>query len=134
MVGAEGLAQSGPRQIIAGAQADALDAMLYLATGATYTETQLDAARASYMPRYFDDAATKLDKQEALRNLVVAGKKRAGRGWSPEAESSFNEVFGLKNTSQPNAQVPIVSPFSDPLKEAAYQAHKRNKPGSGVLR
>jgi len=134
MVGAEGLAQSGPRQIIAGAQADALDAMLYLATGATYTETQLNAARASYMPRYFDDAATKLDKQEALRNLVVEGKKRAGRGWSPEAESSFNEVFGLKNTSQPNAQVPIVSPFSDPLKEAAYQAHKRNKPGSGVLR
>lgn len=134
MVGAEGLAQSGPRQIIAGAQADALDAMLYLATGATYTETQLNAAKAAYMPRYFDDPATKLDKQEALRNLVVEGKKRAGRGWSPEAESSFNEVFGLKNTSQPNAQVPIVSPFSDPLKEAAYQAHKRNKPGSGVLR
>jgi hypothetical protein len=134
IIGAEGLAQSGPRQIIAGAQADALDAMLYLATGATYTDTQLKAAKASYIPNYWDDENTKLDKQEALRNLVIEGKKRAGRGWSPEAESSFNEVFGLKNTGQSNAQVPIVSPFGDPLKEAAYQAYKRNKPGSGVLR
>ena len=93
MGGAANVARSSNRQIVYGAQRDALDALLYLATGAAYNKEQLQGAWDSYMPAYTDDAATKLAKQERLSTLLDDAKTRAGKAWTPKMETSMKSLM-----------------------------------------
>lgn len=93
MGGTANVARSSNRQIVYGAQRDALDALLYLATGAAYNKEQLQGAWDSYMPAYTDDAATKLAKQERLNTLLDDAKTRAGKAWTPKMETSMKSLM-----------------------------------------
>lgn len=110
VVGGQAAMQSAARQIVAGAQADMLDAMLYLATGATYTKEQMQAARAAYLPGPLDKKEYLESKKAALLDLVKAGKQRAGRGWTPDAERAFKKAFDLPEDNESTAPAWQPSP------------------------
>lgn len=93
MGGAANVARSSNRQIVYGAQRDALDALLYLATGAAYNKEQLQGAWDSYMPAYTDDTATRQAKQERLGTLLDDAKTRAGKAWTPKMETAMKSLM-----------------------------------------
>lgn len=75
------------RQRANAAQRDVLDAALTLATGAAYTNEQIDAMRESYFPQKFDSDKVKADKAARLEMLLQAAKIKSGR-----AASSIDDV------------------------------------------
>lgn len=96
-VGAEGTAntmRSTNRQIVNGAQRDALDALLYLATGAAYNKEQLQGAFEAYIPSYTDDTGTRDAKQARMTNLIQDAKVRAGKAWTPKMDSAMQSLTG----------------------------------------
>ena len=93
MGGAANVARSSSRQIVYGAQRDALDALLYLATGAAYNKEQLQGAWDSYMPAYTDDTVTRQAKQERLGTLLEDAKTRAGKAWTPKMETAMKSLM-----------------------------------------
>jgi hypothetical protein len=86
--GLAGFARSEKRQIVAAAQRDVLDALLYLATGAAYNKEQLEGQMESYIPAYADKPGTIASKRERLAGLVQDAKSRAGRAWTPEMDAA----------------------------------------------
>jgi chorismate mutase len=96
-VGAEGaanVARDADRQIVYGAQRDALDAVLYLATGAAYNKEQLEGAWQSYMPAYTDKDEARAAKQQRLGRLIESAKIRAGAAWTPEMDAAMQSLTG----------------------------------------
>lgn len=81
------------RQIVAAAQRDVLDALLYLATGAAYNKEQLEGQMESYIPAYSDEPGAIESKRERLAQLVTDAKTRAGRGWTPELDKAASTLF-----------------------------------------
>lgn len=71
--------RSPERRQVDAAQVDALDAALTLATGAAYTEVQLEGQRKAYFPQPGDDDATAQSKREAFDVLVALAYEAAGR-------------------------------------------------------
>lgn len=111
--GAANAARSTNRQIVYGAQRDALDALLYLATGAAYNKEQLQGAWDSYMPAFTDDKATRTAKQNRLNRLMEDAKVRAGKAWTPKLESAMKSLTGEKSTtdkSKPSGGPKIAPP------------------------
>lgn len=109
-VGAEGTAntmRSTNRQIVNGAQRDALDALLYLATGAAYNKEQLQGAFEAYIPSYTDDKGTRDAKQARMTNLIQDAKVRAGKAWTPKMDSAMQSLTG---SSAPAAAANIPAP------------------------
>jgi hypothetical protein len=82
-------ATSKERQQVEGAQLDALDAALTLATGAAYTKDQLKNLSKSYFPQLNDDADTVAAKKERLSKVIETARIRAGR-----AAGDINRVMG----------------------------------------
>jgi hypothetical protein len=104
----------GPdRQIVAAAQRDMIDALLFLATGAAYNEYQLQGQIESLLPGYSDEPSAVAAKQTRLLELVDRAKARAGQGWTPEIDKQFNELvnasFSNKEKASEKAQSSIRS-------------------------
>ena len=74
----ENWANSPARRQIEGAQLDALDAALTLATGAAYTKEQLKNLSKAYFPQIGDDPATIDDKKARLESVIQTARIRAG--------------------------------------------------------
>lgn len=92
--GAANLARSTNRQIVNGAQRDALDALLYLATGAAYNKEQLQGAFEAYIPSYTDDKDTRVAKQARMTSLIRDAKVRAGKAWTPKMDAAMQALTG----------------------------------------
>lgn len=101
MEGTANAARSSNRQIVYGAQRDALDALLYLATGAAYNKEQLQGAWDAYMPSYTDDKATRDAKQTRLGKLLETAKVRAGKAWTPEMDTAMKSLSGMPAGGKP---------------------------------
>jgi hypothetical protein len=101
------VARSTNRQIVNGAQRDALDALLYLATGAAYNKEQLQGAFEAYIPSYTDDKGTREAKQTRMTNLIQDAKVRAGKAWTPKMDAAMNSLTG---SSAPAAAANIPAP------------------------
>lgn len=113
MEGAANVARSSNRQIVYGAQRDALDALLYLATGAAYNKEQLQGAWDAYMPAYTDDKPTREAKQTRLNKLLETAKVRAGKAWTPEMDTAMKSLSGT-----PTAAAPAKSSLTGQDKQA----------------
>ena len=116
--GAANVARSPNRQIVYGAQRDALDALLYLATGAAYNKEQLQGAWDSYMPAYTDDKATKTAKQARLGTLLDDAKARAGKAWTPKMESAMQSLISPSASSAVSGKVTPAAPAAGALSAA----------------
>ena len=90
--GTANLARSTNRQIVNGAQRDALDAILYLATGAAYNKEQLKGAIEAYMPAYTDSAEYREVKRKRMAKLIESAKVRAGKAWTPDLENALQSL------------------------------------------
>lgn len=92
--GAANFVRSEDRQIVAAAQEDIVDALLYLATGAAYNKEQRAGQIASYMPGYTDKPGTVAAKRERLAGLIKSAKIRAGSAWTPEMDAAAKDLSG----------------------------------------
>jgi hypothetical protein len=97
--GTANLARSGDRQVVYGAQRDALDAMLYLATGAAYNKEQLEGITQSYIPAFTDTTQAIDAKRQRWVDLIEAAKIRSGKSWSPKLEQSLQQIIPVLSTS-----------------------------------
>ena len=95
--------RSSDRQIVAAAQRDLLDGLLYLATGAAYNKEQLQGQMESYIPSYSDKAATVKSKRDRLTNLIATAKSRAGRAWTPQMDAALNALTSGGGQARPPA-------------------------------
>lgn len=95
------------RQQVNAAQLDALDAALTLATGAAYTEVQLEGQRVAYFPQPFDDEATAKAKREAFDVLVALAYEAAGRA-APTIDTALKGQAA--KTSKPATATPATTP------------------------
>jgi len=102
--GAANAARNAQRQIVYGAQRDALDAMLYLATGAAYNREQLEGQMAAYMPAYTDKPEAVDAKRARMLGLIQNAKVRAGKAWTPELEKSLSVLMQPSSA----ANVPVA--------------------------
>ena len=101
--GTANVARSAQRQIVYGAQRDALDAMLYLSTGAAYNREQLDSQMAAYIPAFTDKADAVEDKRKRMLRLIDSAKVRAGRAWTPEMDAAVKALMQPGAAAQPPA-------------------------------
>ena len=92
MGGTANLARNANRQIVFGAQRDALDALLYLATGAAYNKEQLEGQMAAYIPSFTDKPETVTAKKARMTELIKSAKTRAGKAWTPEMDAAMNTL------------------------------------------
>ena len=92
MGGTANLARNANRQIVFGAQRDALDALLYLATGAAYNKEQLEGQMAAYIPSFTDKPETVTAKKARMTELIKSAKTRAGKALTPEMDSAMNTL------------------------------------------
>ena len=99
------------RQIVAAAQRDVLDALLYLATGAAYNKEQLEGQMESYIPAYSDEPGAIESKRERLAQLVTDAKTRAGRGWTPELDKAASTLFGKQTPTASGNNKPSLDSF-----------------------
>lgn len=90
--GAANASRSADRQIVYGAQRDALDALLYLATGAAYNKEQLEGQMAAYIPAYTDKPEAVAAKQTRMAELIQSAKARAGKAWTPDMENAMKSL------------------------------------------
>jgi hypothetical protein len=110
MTGTANAARSANRQIVNGAQRDALDAMLYLATGAAYNKEQLQGQMEAYIPQYTDKPEQVANKQLLMKDLIQSAKVRAGKAWTPEMETAIQSL--VNPTSAAPAAVSVKPPPS----------------------
>jgi hypothetical protein len=92
MGGTANLARNANRQIVFGAQRDALDALLYLATGAAYNKEQLEGQMAAYIPSFTDKPENVAAKKARMTELIKSAKTRAGKAWTPEMDVAMNAL------------------------------------------
>ena len=101
---AAGSVRNAPRQIVVGAQADMLDSLITMATGAAYTAEQKEAAKESYIPAYTDKPETIAAKRQRLLNLIPIAKQRSGRAWNSEIEQKMREAINSVAPAQTGNQ------------------------------
>jgi hypothetical protein len=94
MGGTANLARNANRQIVQGAQRDALDALLYLATGAAYNKEQLQGQMDAYIPAFTDKDEAVAAKKLRMANLIQSAKVRAGKAWTPEMDRAMTALTG----------------------------------------
>jgi hypothetical protein len=105
MSGTANLARSANRQIVQGAQRDALDALLYLATGAAYNKEQLAGQMDAYIPAFTDTPEAVLAKQVRMTDLIQSAKSRAGKAWTPEMDTSMKALTSVGMPSAVSGKV-----------------------------
>jgi hypothetical protein len=116
--GVANLARSEDRQIVAAAQSDIIDSLLYLATGAAYNKEQLAQQRQSYLPAFTDEPGTIVAKQDALRGLIDGAKVRSGRAWTPKMQSAVDLLTGTPTTATPAAAAAAPAAVAKPYSVA----------------
>jgi hypothetical protein len=77
---------------VQGAQRDALDALLYLATGAAYNKEQLQGQMDAYIPAFTDTAEAVAAKKTRMTALIKSAKTRAGKAWTPEMDTAMDAL------------------------------------------
>jgi hypothetical protein len=102
MKGTANATRNANRQIVSGAQRDALDAMLYLATGAAYNKEQLEGQMEAYIPQYTDKPERVASKQMMMRELINNAKVRAGKAWTPDMESAVQSLMNPTTAASGN--------------------------------
>jgi hypothetical protein len=119
------------RQIVAGAQADAVDAILTLGTGAAYTEQQLKAMRQAYLPALGDSPEALAAKRNRLAGQVALARQRAGRA-NPSIDAALMEAERLLigNGTASNAHPPGQPPPPPPAVPNAPANQPPANPGS----
>jgi len=125
LAGTANLARSGPRQVVYGAQRDALDAMLYLATGAAYNKEQLAGQTAAYIPAFTDTKDAIEAKRQRWIDLIEAAKIRSGKSWTPKLEQSLQQIIPILSSSsgeKPAAQGAPAKPAATGNLSPAEQA------------
>jgi hypothetical protein len=103
---ATNLVRSTDRQIVASAQDDVLDALLYLATGAAYNKEQLQQQKSAYLPVWSDEPATRAAKRQRLAQAIEGARVRAGRAWTPELEEELNKLLASPTMQSGGARPP----------------------------
>lgn len=88
--GLKNLARDKDRQVVNQSQADIIDSLLFLATGAAYNKEQLEQQRASYQPNWTDKPEAINAKNERMKGLIESAKVRAGSAWTPEMDSALS--------------------------------------------
>ena len=88
--GLKNLARDKDRQVVYQSQADIIDSLLFLATGAAYNKEQLEQQRASYQPNWTDKPEAINAKNERMKGLIESAKVRAGSAWTPEMDSALS--------------------------------------------
>lgn len=124
--GLTNISRGADRQIVAGAQEDVIDALLYLATGAAYSKEQAAGQRSAYLPKFTDKPEAKAEKKAALLDLIKGAKIRAGKAWTPELEQSLSSLTGG----------PPATPASSPQDDEAlkWAAANPNDPRAAQIR
>lgn len=90
---ATNVVRGADRQVVASAQADIIDSLLFLATGAAYNKEQLAQQRLSYLPLWSDKQQALVAKRDRLRGLIEGAKIRAGAAWRPEMDTALQSLF-----------------------------------------
>lgn len=91
--GTANVARSGNRQAVFGLQADLIDSLLYLATGAAYNKEQLLQKKESLLPAFTDKPEAIAEKKRSLNEYMKAAKIRAGKEWTPEMEGALTSLY-----------------------------------------
>ena len=87
---------AGPeRRIVTDAQANMLDAILTLGTGAAYNEEQKIANRVSYFPQYGDSQQEIAIKNQRLNQVIEAARIAAGP-LADKFDESIKPLFGAE--------------------------------------
>jgi hypothetical protein len=119
---ATNLVRSQDRQVVASAQADVLDALLYLATGAAYNKEQLEQQKLAYLASWSDTKEVRALKRQRLVQMIDNAKVRAGRAWSPELDAAMQKLLespAMRPAGQPTAP---TAPAAAPSGPAAPRA------------
>ncbi len=127
--GTANVARSGNRQAVFGLQADLVDSLLYLATGAAYNKEQLEQKRESLLPAFTDKPEAIEEKKRSLQQYMTAAKIRAGNAWKPEMESALKSIYAdsaaAKETKAPPANGTVKGGYvfigGDPAKESSWK-------------
>jgi len=114
MSGTANLVRPANRQIVQGAQRDALDALLYLATGAAYNKEQLQGQMDAYIPAYTDKPETVTAKQLRMTSLIQSAKARAGKAWTPEMDTAMQALISPVISSTVSGKVTPAAPAAAP--------------------
>lgn len=94
---------AGPeRRMVTDAQADILDALLTLGTGAAYSREQLIGQTISYFPQYGDTPAEIAAKNDRLQRLTEAARIAAGP-LAEKFDETIKPLFGTIPTPPPAA-------------------------------
>lgn len=92
---------AGPeRRMVTDAQADILDALLTLGTGAAYSREQLIGQTISYFPQYGDTPAEITAKNDRLQRLTEAARIAAGP-LADKFDETIKPLFGAVPTPPP---------------------------------
>jgi len=86
--GAASWSSSPKRQVSRQAQRDMVEAIVWLDTGAAANPEQFQSLRDAYMPSMTDSPLAKKYKMDRILGIIEAGKVRAGRAWTQQAEDS----------------------------------------------
>lgn len=109
---------AGPeRRMVTDAQADILDALLTLGTGAAYSREQLIGQTVSYFPQYGDTQAEITAKNDRLKRLTEAARIQAG----PLADK-FDETIKPLFGATPPAPTPAAAGAAPPPAVAPIKA------------
>jgi hypothetical protein len=110
MSGTANYARSANRQIVQGAQRDALDALLYLATGAAYNKEQLLGQMDAYIPAFTDKPEAVAAKKTRLTDLIKSAKTRAGKAWTSEMDEAMKSLTSSNVPSEVSGKVKPAAP------------------------
>lgn len=122
--GVANLSRSEDRQIVAAAQSDIIDSLLYLATGAAYNKEQLAQQRQSYLPAFTDEPGTVVAKQDALRGLIDGAKVRSGRAWTPKMQAAVDSLTGGATAPSPTPAAAATTPKAAPALGAIQDGYR----------
>lgn len=108
---------AGPeRRMVTDAQADILDALLTLGTGAAYSREQLIGQTISYFPQYGDTQAEIAAKNDRLKRLTEAARIQAGP-LADKFDETIKPLFGATPPAPaPAAGVGAPPPAVAPIK------------------
>lgn len=91
---------AGPeRRMVTDSQADILDALLTLGTGAAYSKEQLAGQTVSYFPQYGDTQAEIDAKNARLQRLIESARIQAGP-LAKKFDESIKPLFGAAPTAR----------------------------------
>lgn len=128
---ATNVVRGADRQVVASAQVDIIDSLLFLATGAAYNKEQLAGQREAYLPLWSDTQQNISAKRDRLIGLIEGAKIRAGGAFTPEMERALQEVF-IAPAQQQGAQQPVVPQegFTDDKRRRLEELRQKQREGT----